>query len=100
MRTAVNELLEIEHPILLSGMSWISTPKLVAAVSEAGGLGILASGPLSPDETREAIHESSAWVIGHGFFRQGHDFSAKRLIGGSWLETRLSKMPTLAGPLT
>ena len=57
MRTAVTELLGIEHPILLSGMSWISTPKLVAAVSEAGGLGILASGPLSPSETREAIRE-------------------------------------------
>ncbi len=36
-------------------MSWISTPELVAAVSNAGGLGILASGPLSAEETRQAI---------------------------------------------
>jgi len=38
-------------------MSWISTPALVAAVSNAGGLGILATGPLSADQTREAIRE-------------------------------------------
>ncbi len=38
-------------------MSWISTPTLVAAVSNAGGVGILATGPLSPTETRKAIHE-------------------------------------------
>jgi enoyl-[acyl-carrier protein] reductase II len=36
-------------------MSWISTPALVAAVSNAGGVGILATGPLSADETRESI---------------------------------------------
>jgi len=47
----------IKYPILLSGMSWISTPKMVAAVSNAGGLGILATGPLSSTQTREAIHE-------------------------------------------
>ncbi len=55
MKTAITELLGIEMPIILPGMSWISTPELVAAVSNAGGLGILASGPLTPDETREAI---------------------------------------------
>ncbi len=32
-------------------------PKLVAAVSNAGGLGILATGPLSTDETRRSVHE-------------------------------------------
>jgi enoyl-[acyl-carrier protein] reductase II len=47
----------IRYPILLSGMSWISTPKMVAAVSNAGGLGILATGPLSSTQTREAIKD-------------------------------------------
>jgi enoyl-[acyl-carrier protein] reductase II len=47
----------IEHPIILSGMSWISVPKMVAAVSNAGGLGILATGPLDADRTRQAIRE-------------------------------------------
>jgi len=38
-------------------MSWISTPVLVAAVSNAGGLGILATGPLSEAQTRESIRQ-------------------------------------------
>ncbi len=57
MKTRITELFAIEYPILLSGMSWISVPKMVAAVSNAGGLGILATGPLSADETRAAIRE-------------------------------------------
>ena len=57
MRTRVTEMVGIKYPIVLSGMSWISTPKMVAAVSNAGGLGILATGPLSSTQTREAIRE-------------------------------------------
>jgi enoyl-[acyl-carrier protein] reductase II len=57
MKTRVTELFGIEHPILLSGMSWISTPRLVAAVSNAGGLGILATGVYNPEQTRKAIRE-------------------------------------------
>jgi enoyl-[acyl-carrier protein] reductase II len=57
MKTRITELFEIQHPVVLSGMSWISVPEMVAAVSNAGGLGILATGPLSPDETREAVRE-------------------------------------------
>ena len=55
MRTRITELLAIEHPILLSGMSWISTPELVAAVCNAGGLGILATGVLDAEQSREYI---------------------------------------------
>ena len=57
MKTRITELFQIRYPILLSGMSWISVPKMVAAVSNAGGLGILATGPLNAEETRKAIHE-------------------------------------------
>ncbi|TPD51532.1 MAG: nitronate monooxygenase, partial [Thalassolituus maritimus] len=57
MKTRITELLGIEAPLILPGMSWISTPQLVAAVSNAGGLGILASGPLTPEETRASIRE-------------------------------------------
>ena len=57
LQTRLTKLLGIRHPIILPGMSWISTPELVAAVSNAGGLGILASGPLSPDATRRSIDE-------------------------------------------
>lgn len=55
MQTDITRLLNIQYPILLPGMSWISTPELVAAVSNAGGLGILASGPLTPKQTQAAI---------------------------------------------
>lgn len=57
MKTRVTDLFGIEHPICLSGMSWVSVPSLVAAVSNAGGLGILATGSLSPRQTRESVAE-------------------------------------------
>ena len=57
MKTRITEMVGIKYPLVLSGMSWISTPKMVAAVSNAGGLGILATGPLSHKQTREAIAE-------------------------------------------
>lgn len=57
MKTRITEMVGIKYPIVLSGMSWISTPKMVAAVSNAGGLGILATGPLNPAQTKAAITE-------------------------------------------
>ena len=57
MKTRITEMLGIKYPIFLSGMSWISVPEMVAAVSNAGGLGILATGPLNKDETRESIRK-------------------------------------------
>ncbi len=58
MNTRITELFAIDHPIVLSGMSWISTPELVAAVAEAGGLGILATGVLDAEQTRAAVHRT------------------------------------------
>ncbi|MAT83869.1 MAG: enoyl-ACP reductase [Gammaproteobacteria bacterium] len=55
--TTVTRLLGIRHPILLAQMTRVSTPALVAAVSEAGGLGVLATATLSADATRQAIRE-------------------------------------------
>lgn len=57
IRTRITSLLQCRYPVLLPGMSWISTPKLVAAVSNAGGCGILATGPLNFQETRQAIQD-------------------------------------------
>ena len=48
-------LLGIEYPIIGGGMTWVSDASLCAAVSEAGGVGILAAGNLSPDLLREQI---------------------------------------------
>lgn len=57
MRTRITELLGIKYPIILPGMSFISVPELVAAVSNAGGLGILATAPLGAKDVRKAIQK-------------------------------------------
>lgn len=53
--TPLCDLLEIEVPIIQSGMSRVAGPELVAEVSRAGGLGILAALRLTPDELRDQI---------------------------------------------
>jgi enoyl-[acyl-carrier protein] reductase II len=55
MKTRITELFGIRYPVILSGMSWISVPEMVAAVSNGGGLGILATGPLDAQQTRKAV---------------------------------------------
>ena len=57
LRTRMTELFGIEHPIMLSGMNWITNPALVAAVSNAGALGLFATAGSTPDEMREKIRE-------------------------------------------
>ena len=57
METRLTELLKIKYPIIQSGMAWVAFPPLVAAVSEAGGLGILGAGRMNPAELRQAIRE-------------------------------------------
>jgi enoyl-[acyl-carrier protein] reductase II len=56
-KTRITELFGIKHPIMLAGMSWIAVPKLVAAVCNAGGLGVLAIAHCSPEEARKLIKE-------------------------------------------
>jgi len=58
MQTPITELFGVRHPIVLSGMSWISTPELVAAVANAGGLAILATGVLDATATRAAVRRT------------------------------------------
>lgn len=57
MKTRITELLGIKHPIIQGAMSWVSFPQLVAAVSNAGGLGILGAAFMSVDELRDNIRE-------------------------------------------
>ena len=57
IKTKITELFGINHPIILAGMNWITEPKMVAAVSNAGGLGILAIAHLAPEEIRKQIRE-------------------------------------------
>src|SRR4030095_12923550 len=55
LRTALCDLLGVRYPILQSGMGSVAGPELVAEVSRAGGLGILAGLRLSKDQLRHAI---------------------------------------------
>jgi enoyl-[acyl-carrier protein] reductase II len=64
MKTRITELFAIQHPVVLSGMSWISVPDLVAAVARAGGLGILATGTLTAEQTRESVRHTRELVDG------------------------------------
>jgi len=55
LRTAITEQYGITVPIVSAGMGFIATPSLVSAVSNAGGLGLLAAGASPPPALREAI---------------------------------------------
>ena len=55
MKTRITELFGIDYPILLPGMSQVSVPPLVAAVSNAGGLGLMATVSLTVEEMKDAI---------------------------------------------
>lgn len=57
MKTRMTELFGIKHPIMLAGMTWATTPKLVAAVSNAGGIGILGGAQYTGDSIRQAIRD-------------------------------------------
>jgi len=54
-RTPLCDLLGIEFPIIQGGMVWVSYQELCTAVSETGGLGVLAGGSMEPDELRQEI---------------------------------------------
>ena len=57
MKTRITELLGIKHPIMLAGMAFVSLPKLVAAVSNAGGIGMLNCVAYTPDQIKDVIRE-------------------------------------------
>jgi nitronate monooxygenase len=57
-RTPVCDLFGIEYPILLAGMGTASTPELAAAVSNAGGLGVLGCAGAGPRQLREWIQRT------------------------------------------
>jgi nitronate monooxygenase len=58
LKTRVCEILEIDYPIVLAGMGGASGPELVAAVSNAGGLGVLGAAACGPKQLREWIRRT------------------------------------------
>ncbi len=57
MKTEITALLGTEYPIIQGGMAWVAEHHLAAAVSEAGGLGIIGAANAPADWVREQIHK-------------------------------------------
>ncbi len=57
IKTRITELFGIEKPIIQGGMIWCSNWQLAAAVSNAGGLGLIGAGSMYPDVLREHIQK-------------------------------------------
>lgn len=60
MKTRVTELLQIEYPIIQGGMAWVAEHHLAAAVSEAGGFGLIGAASAPPEVVREEIRKAKA----------------------------------------
>ena len=58
MKTRITELLGIEYPVIQGGMAWVAEYHLAAAVSEAGGLGLIGAASAPPEIVREQIREA------------------------------------------
>lgn len=57
LKSRICDLLNIQYPILQGGMAWVATAELAAAVSEAGGLGVIGAGHMPPDALRAEIQK-------------------------------------------
>ena len=60
MNTRITELLGIKHPIIQGGMAWVAEHHLAAAVSEAGGLGLIGGANAPAEVVREEIRKAKA----------------------------------------
>lgn len=58
MKTRVSELLGITYPVIQGGMAWVAEYHLAAAVSNAGGLGLIGAASAPPEVVREQIRET------------------------------------------
>ena len=60
MKTRITELLNIEHPVIQGGMAWVAEYHLAAAVSNAGGLGLIGAGAAPASFVKEQIEKCKA----------------------------------------
>jgi NAD(P)H-dependent flavin oxidoreductase YrpB (nitropropane dioxygenase family) len=85
LKTPICELLGIEYPILLAGMARTSSGPLAAAVTNAGGLGVIGGLGYTPDQMRTIIHELKA-NLHHPDLPFGVDLALPQ-VGGSARKT-------------
>ncbi|KAL6155264.1 hypothetical protein ACJBU6_06856 [Exserohilum turcicum] len=62
IRTKLTDLLKIQHPVMLAGMNVAAGPRLAAAVTNAGGLGVIGGVGYTPDMLREQIAELKEYL--------------------------------------
>ncbi|GAP87279.1 putative 2-nitropropane dioxygenase [Rosellinia necatrix] len=62
IRTPITDLFGIKHPILLAGMNVAAGPKLAAAVTNAGGLGVIGGMSYTPEMLKEQIDEMKSYL--------------------------------------
>lgn len=62
LKTVTTDLLKIKHPVMLAGMNVAAGPKLAAAVSNAGGIGVIGGVGYTPDMLREQIAELKGFL--------------------------------------
>ncbi|SDF77118.1 enoyl-[acyl-carrier-protein] reductase FabK [Sporolituus thermophilus] len=60
LKNKLCQLLNTEYPILQGGMAWVATAELAAAVSNAGGLGLIGAGHMPPDALRAEIRKTKS----------------------------------------
>ena len=58
LHSRICDMLGIRYPILLAGMGRAATPELAAAVSNAGGLGVIGAASCGPNQLRDWIRQT------------------------------------------
>eukprot|EP00659_Diplonema_papillatum_P002665 gene2665-4145_t len=81
IQTPLQALLKIKHPVLLAGMANVATANLAAAVSNAGGLGVIGGVTLTPERLRSEIAELKAKLDDKSAF--GVDLLIPQVGGGA-----------------
>jgi nitronate monooxygenase len=105
MKTKVTELFKIKHPIIQAPMAGgITTSKLVSAVSNAGGLGMIGAGYLSPTQLREQIRDikkQTSNVFGVNLFVPGvYSIDEKAIDSANKLLAPIRQMLSIPTPNT
>ena len=57
MKTTLTSIIGTKYPLIQGGMAWVADANLAAAVSEAGGLGLIAAGPMDKERLRSEINK-------------------------------------------
>ena len=62
IKTVTTDLLGIKHPVFLAGMNVAAGPRLAAAVSDAGGIGVIGGVGYTPEMLKEQIAELKSYL--------------------------------------